>query len=324
MQARRLLDVPIIHPGTDPIVGDNINGPSLIQAPDWITKPLGRYYLYFAHHKGHSIRLAVADSLTGPWRLYRPGSLDLPASLFEVCDLAGPSDPASLSENGANRDYHYAHVASPDVHVDSAARTVRMYYHGLHADGTQMTRLAVSGDGLRFEALPPLLGPPYFRAFRYRKAVYALSYQGFVFRAPRWEGPFERGHNLFAQDGDADDIEIFRHGAVQVEGNRLVVCFTRIGDCPERILWSEVDLDRHWRRWCAGPPMELLRPERVWEGATLEPHRSVVGGVYQRVHALRDPCLFRDADGSNYLLYSGAGESGIGIAAIARCSQRTR
>ncbi|NET62179.1 MAG: hypothetical protein F6K47_40550, partial [Symploca sp. SIO2E6] len=32
--------------------GSNINGPSLIRVPEWIENPLGRYYLYFAHHQG--------------------------------------------------------------------------------------------------------------------------------------------------------------------------------------------------------------------------------------------------------------------------------
>ena len=30
----------------------NINGPSLIKVPHWMENPLGKYYLYFAHHKG--------------------------------------------------------------------------------------------------------------------------------------------------------------------------------------------------------------------------------------------------------------------------------
>jgi hypothetical protein len=49
---------PIVAPALDASIGDNINGPSLIRLPDWITHPLGRYYLYFADHKGrhrHSI-----------------------------------------------------------------------------------------------------------------------------------------------------------------------------------------------------------------------------------------------------------------------------
>ncbi|GIT64032.1 MAG: hypothetical protein Ct9H300mP22_4320 [Gammaproteobacteria bacterium] len=44
----------------------NIQGPSLIKVPEWIENPLGKYYLYFADHKGLYIRLAYADELQDP------------------------------------------------------------------------------------------------------------------------------------------------------------------------------------------------------------------------------------------------------------------
>ena len=57
--AKRLENNPIITPqllkGDD---GKNINGPSLIKAPDWLENKLGKYYLYFGHHAGKYIRLA--------------------------------------------------------------------------------------------------------------------------------------------------------------------------------------------------------------------------------------------------------------------------
>jgi hypothetical protein len=46
---------------------ENINGPSVIRAPSWIRKPLGKYYMYFAHHKGNHIRMAFANKPEGPW-----------------------------------------------------------------------------------------------------------------------------------------------------------------------------------------------------------------------------------------------------------------
>ena len=70
--ATRIMEEPIIHPGMDARIGTNINGPSVIRVPDWLAKPLGRYYLYFAHHKGTFIRLAYADNLKGPWQIH-PG-----------------------------------------------------------------------------------------------------------------------------------------------------------------------------------------------------------------------------------------------------------
>jgi len=75
IKATRLLDHPIIGPDLDSSIGVNIQGPSLIKVPHWIEDPLGKYYLYFADHKGTYIRLAYTDDLSGPWRVHVPGSL---------------------------------------------------------------------------------------------------------------------------------------------------------------------------------------------------------------------------------------------------------
>jgi len=106
MQVRRLSANPIITPALDESIGENINGPSLLRVPDWLLNPLGRYYLYFAHHQGASIRLAYADALTGPWTIYSPGTLRLEQT---PC---------------------YNHVASPDLHIDDENQRILMYYHG--------------------------------------------------------------------------------------------------------------------------------------------------------------------------------------------------
>ena len=80
VSAERLVAAPIIHSEMDEGIGDNINGPSLVRAPSWLPNRLGEYYLYFAHHEGGFIRLAVADELQGPWRIYSPGVLDVRAT----------------------------------------------------------------------------------------------------------------------------------------------------------------------------------------------------------------------------------------------------
>jgi len=48
---------------------ENINGPSVIRVPKWINKPLGKYYMYFSHHKGNHIRMAFANKPEGPWTI---------------------------------------------------------------------------------------------------------------------------------------------------------------------------------------------------------------------------------------------------------------
>jgi hypothetical protein len=70
--AVRFLSDPIVVPAASESLGNNINGPSLIRVPEWVRHPLGRYYLYFAHHGGTFIRLAYSDHLRGPWRSMNP------------------------------------------------------------------------------------------------------------------------------------------------------------------------------------------------------------------------------------------------------------
>ena len=80
MKVKRFDSNPIIHLSMSPSLGGNVNGPSLIRAPSWLSDPLGKYYLYFAHHAGSFIRLAYSDYLEGPWSIYEPGTLHLSSS----------------------------------------------------------------------------------------------------------------------------------------------------------------------------------------------------------------------------------------------------
>lgn len=77
MFCTRFKNVPLITPASSPSIGENINGPTLMRVPDFVQNPLGKYYLYFAHHNGKSIRMAYADSPAGPFTVYEPGALQL-------------------------------------------------------------------------------------------------------------------------------------------------------------------------------------------------------------------------------------------------------
>jgi hypothetical protein len=100
LRIRRLDGNPIVRPEMDDRMGGNVQGPSLIRVPDWIPSPLGRYYLYFADHKGAYIRLAVADTLTGPWRMHRPGALTLAESGFPTEPIAVPAGATAATVAG--------------------------------------------------------------------------------------------------------------------------------------------------------------------------------------------------------------------------------
>ena len=318
----RIGDGPIITPETCPSLGDNINGASLIRAPDFFERPLGRYYLYFAHHKGRHIRLAVADTLEGPWRIHTPGVMPVEGSGFATRDI----DPADLDDAqmgpwraATGGSFLYAHVASPDVHVDHDAGLVRMYYHGLCPDGEQLTRLAVSGDGLAFTPASDVLGPPYFRAFTHGGHIYAVAWGGGLYRAMDWGGPFERGPDIFVGSPLHPEGTKMRHAAMRCQGDELTVWFTRIGDCPERIVAVHLSLSADWHDWRINEVTECLRPVHAWEGADMPLLPSQTGAADGREFGLRDPCYFAD-NGREFLLYAVAGESGLAMAALA-CPQ---
>jgi len=269
----------------DARMGNNINGPSLIRVPEWVRDPLGPYYLYFAHHQGTYIRLAYADRPQGPWRLHTPGALELSDSFFT------------------------SHVASPDVHVLHDRQEIRMYYHGccLPEPPFQFTRLATSADGLNFTANEALLGASYWRAFRWKDFWYTLEMPGVFRRSPDGISDFEEGPTLFTPD--------MRHAAVRLSGDILTIFYSNAHDCPERILWSKIHLMDDWNRWQAGAPETLLAAEMDYEGADCPIERSERGSVHERVHQLRDPCIFDDG-AQTYILYSIAGESGIAMAEL--------
>ncbi|MEE1563604.1 MAG: hypothetical protein V1249_01375 [Acidimicrobiales bacterium] len=316
----RLLDAPIVGPDSHPTMGSNIQGPSVLSVPEWIEEPLGRLYLYFADHKGTYIRLAFADQVAGPWVVHAPGALQLvdsgfPTEPFEVSDeeldairsryedvLGFDRMPSDL-----RGDLTIPHVASPDVHVDEAAGEVVCYFHGLAELGRQASKVAVSTDGITFSVLPGEVPHTYLRAFLHDGATYGLAMPGVVYRSTDGRTGWEQGPILFGRD--------MRHSAVTVRDGTLHVFWTRVGDAPESILHSTVDLDGDWGRWRASKPAEVLRPERPWEGADLPVEPSIRGAAEGPVRQLRDPALFEDG-GRTFLFYAVAGESGIGVAEI--------
>ncbi len=284
---QRLPENPIITPQTDSSIGSNINGPSLIRVPAWVKNPLGRYYLYFADHRGKSIRLAYADRLSGPWKVYASGTLQLAQSHFTD------------------------HIASPEVIVDNTQRRIRLYYHGLTPEEkTQHTRLALSEDGIHFKAMTEPVGKSsaYWRLFRYDGWWYALAMPGKLYRSRDGVTPFEAGPQLFAPSQV--------HNAVLLRGDQLTIFYTRSGDTPERLFVSQVSLSADWMQWKPTPPQELLRPEKPWEGANLPLTAAHIGALEGPENALRDPAVFVEESGKVYLLYSIAGESGIAIAEL--------
>lgn len=294
--SRRLIVGPEILPGDD---GANINVPSLIRVPDWVEAPLGRYYLYFASHAGSRyIRLAFADTLEGPWRIRPEGSLHA-ANVPMIGDGLG----------------------APDVHVDRERRQIRMYFHATskRRDKTRAF-VATSDNGLDFEVLGDLARTFYFRAFAHGGTWYGLSKGGRLYRSRDGLSKFARGPDAFPSIGGNgthyNAPGSTRHVSIETFADHADIYYTRIGDAPEVVLKSRLELGGNWRKWRAGPPQEVMRGTENWEGANLpiEPSRS--GKSMEPVNQLRDPEIFVDDDGSRYLAYAVAGERGIALARL--------
>jgi len=328
--------------------GENINGPSLIRIPDWISTdnrahPSAVYYLYFADHGGDYIRMAWAENITGPWRLYQSGS-GVPVGDRGVLDNGGRDinldNRITIEEN---------HLASPDVHVDDENRRIILYFHsgsstffnGNEMNG-QFSWVATSRYGLDFNnnIEPVRLSTSYFRVFSHGGELYAFDNSASPRRALDADNPWEPTSDYysdstipslwekhpgnFTQDPIEDNLGVerselrVRHTAVRVAGNQLQVFYTRRGDSPERVMMSTVNLNvSDWEDWeFSWPPAPILNAVSGWEGGQFTPEPSETGAAPSNANQLRDPFVFEDSDGSLYLLYAGNGERGLGIAAM--------
>lgn len=303
------MGAPIITPAMLGEDGGNINGPSLIKAPDWLPNAPGKYLLYFAHHEGRHLRMAYADDLRGPWKIHQPGVL-------HTRDLSWNTD----------------HIASPDVIVDDEKKQIRLYFHTRPlppqlkpgaagypeslAGRKQTSHVALSSDGLNFTVQPDVMGPSYFRVWRWEGAWYAL---------PRAGSPLLRSQDGLtgfeaADKGPFDHNVVFksiRHVAVMNDGDQLSVFYTRLGDAPEHVMLAEVKMGADWRAWKAQEPISLLRPQTKAEGAGLPFTPSRNGKITYPENALRDPAIYREG-GRTYLLYAVQGERGIAIAELTK------
>lgn len=291
---------------------DSINGPSLIRVPAWVKDPLGKYYLYFAHHTGKYIRMAYADRLEGPWKMHSGGVLRLDQQQL----IAG-------------------HIASPDAVIDETRQEIVLFHHGqIRRNGKnegQRSAAAVSSDGLDFRALNQVVGPAYLRVFRHGDRWYGLVGSGELVETSDLHQPFRQVADII---GDEIEESLYpkdlsgprkptrgrerfsiRHIGVDATGNRLVIYFSCVGDMPERILAATVEMAGPASAWHARGTMEVRRPQLEWEGAEVALEHSQGGKSRQLENSLRDPAIFHE-DGKTWLVYSVAGEHGIGIVRI--------
>jgi hypothetical protein len=317
----RLKANPLITVKTSASLGSNVNGPTVIRVPDWVTKPLGRYYMYFANHMGEHIRLAYADAITGPWKIHEPGVLHV----RDTAMFRPQPDPKEALDD------FYTHIASPEILIDHERRRFVMWFHGWWTHGerwpadpaaarawaqergySQFTQAAESADGRHFESKPAITRAPYLRVFRRDGMYYGMSRLGRLSRSQDPLAAFELGPNPFRDGRYAGRV---RHVAVVPRGDTLHVFFTAIGDAPERVMWSTITLMGDWGAWRASYPVEILRPEAPYECVNLPEAASEAGDIAVPVRQIRDPFVFEE-NGRAYLFYSICGEQGIAAAEI--------
>lgn len=256
-----------------------------------VDRPAGvaaRFIMYYAPHHSHGIGAAAADDLRGPWT---------PLAGNPVLTL----DRFTGIEN---------HISGPDVvHVPGEGR-FRMYAHGSVSGAGQQTVLAVSDDGVYFEALSqePVLAHPYLRVFRREGVWYGVARFGKdlgLVRSPdgiEWE---EWPHGLFLATGDEhEEYDRLRHHAVRLVGDVLHVyycTYVRPDLSVEAIKSATMDVRGGWRAW---PRPErrgiVLAPELAWENGNL-----------------RDPYLI-ETEAGLFMFYVGGNESGIALAKAQR------
>jgi hypothetical protein len=321
IRVTRFATNPLVTVKSSPTLGGNVNGPTVIRVPDWVQRPLGRYYMYFANHRDVFIRLAYADSVTGPWRIHEPG-------VWHVRDSAlYRPQPDSARFGGFN-----THFASPEVFIDNANRRIVLWAHGWYTNGEhwptepkaaqqwanekgygQFTQGAVSTDGLTFRAQPAITRDSYIRVFERGGTFYGVARLGNLLRGKDPLAAFEVGPNAFRDTAYGSNR--VRHVALVPRGDRLHVFFTAIGDAPERMLMTTIDMTRPWADWKVGALVDVMQPEQDYECANLPIAKSAVGDIFEPARQIRDPHVLQDG-GKTYLFYVICGEQGVAGAEI--------
>ncbi len=344
-----------------PHEGRNINGPSVIPVPDWLGARLAptvvadaKYLMYFGNHGGQYIRLAYADNIEGPWKLYQTGK-EFEKGERGVLDLGADRQ----IDIGNNLRIH-EHIASPKAYLDHSEKVVRLFFHapsqgldGVKVQGNkQKTFTATSVNGLEFKngIEPVIVSFAYHDSFIVNGHPHAVASRGSLYRALDPEHPFTPpenwnfGHELWEAEGQnpsdnpfqhaikkaqqngslSENVKRGRHFHGRVVNNKIEFFYTRVGDRPERILMSTVELDADgdgqidsFTEWSPSfPPVEILKPEVEWEGSAFPVKPSKPSAKSGAVCELRDPFVFEDTDGSLYLFYTGQGEAAIGAVKI--------
>ena len=321
LNPRRLSQNPLITVTSSPTLGGNVNGPTVIRVPDWVERPLGKSYMYFANHMGDFIRLAYADSVSGPWTIHEPGVLHVKDSAFF---REQPDPPEALDD-------FYTHVASPEILIDRDRKRFVMWVHGWFTNGErwpanladarawarqkgygQFTQPAESIDGVHFTVQAAITKTSYIRVFQ--RGAFLL------WRLEAWSRVSCRQSAVVVR---ARREPVSRHNVLEPRTPRRAgaarrpppCVLHRNRRCSRTLMVSTVDLSPDWTMWRASAPVEVLRPETTYECVDMPNVPSDAGDINEPARQIRDPFVFED-EGRAYLFYSTCGEQGIAAAEI--------
>ncbi len=70
--------------------------------------------------------------------------------------------------------------------------------------------------------------------------------------------------------------------------------FTAIGDAPERLFVSTIDMTKEWSEWRVSPPVDVMQPETDYECGRLPVAPSAVGDIFEPARQIRDPHVLED------------------------------
>jgi hypothetical protein len=276
----------------------NICNPCIVKVPEWVRDPIGKYYLYYADHRGKFIKFAFSNSIFNNWKI----------KLNTIINI-------NSFKNAIN------HIASPEIYIDN---NKKKFYLLTHSHSTthkgQWTYVSESNNGLNFKVINDKpLAPFYLRVFKYNNFFYGVSKGGNLWKSNDLINEFEPCQNLFDLSKSNDLLHNYdgaiRHVGLFVENNTLYIFYSKIGDKPERIYYSRLILEVNDKNWKFTFETELLRPTLDFEGANLPLTKSKPGDTPFMENALRDPYLFK-INNNYYLAYCVKGEFGIAIAEI--------
>ena len=100
-----------------------------------------------------------------------------------------------------------------------------------------------------------------------------------------------------------------------LRGDQLFVFWTQVGEIPESVKLSTINLSENWEDWVQSDHGVVLRPEKDYEGANEPLIPSIRSTAHGKVNQLRDPAILVDNE-NIWLFYAVAGESGIALGQV--------